>query len=118
MNIERAKQLITMLADGVNPITGEVLAENDSCNQVEVVRALHLILRHLDNPPKKTLKPSLANAGKPWTAEEEAVLCRMFDTNCTKKEICTYFKRSTEAIAARLVKLGKIRERDEFRFKR
>ncbi len=117
MDIERAKQLITMLADGVNPLTGEVLADNDSCNQVEIVRALNMVLRQLDNQPKKPPKPSLANAGKPWTTEEEAVLCRMFDANCTKKEICTYFKRSTEAIAARLVKLGKIRERDEFKFK-
>lgn len=38
MDIIRAKELLTMLADGVNPLTGEVLSDEDSCNQVEIVR--------------------------------------------------------------------------------
>jgi len=39
----------------------------------------------------------------------------MFEVGCTRKEICSHFKRSPGAIAARLVKMGKISERDEFR---
>ena len=115
MDIERAKELISALADGVNPLTGEVLSRSDSCNQVEIVRALNTVLRYLDNQPKKSTKPSPDNAGKPWTAEDEKALSRMFDQGCTEKEICSYFKRSPGAIAARLVKLGKISERDQFR---
>ena len=30
MDIIRAKELLTMLADGVNPLTGEVLSDEDS----------------------------------------------------------------------------------------
>lgn len=32
MDIERAKELLTALSAGVNPLTGEVLLEYDSCN--------------------------------------------------------------------------------------
>ena len=68
MDIQRAKELLAVLSDGVNPLTGEVLPEDDSCNQVEIVRALNTVLRYLDNQPQKSAKPSPDNAGKPWTA--------------------------------------------------
>ena len=44
MDIERAKELLSALADGVNPLTGEVLSRSDSCNQVEIFRALQTVL--------------------------------------------------------------------------
>ena len=44
MDIERAKELLTVLSDGVNPLTGELLSEDDSCNQVEIIRALNTVL--------------------------------------------------------------------------
>ena len=115
MDIERAKALLGALADGVNPITGEVLPEDDSCNQVEIVRALNTVLRFIEGQPQKITKALPENAGKPWTREDEEVLGRMFEAGCTRKEICNHFKRSSGAIAARLVKMGKISERDEFR---
>ena len=31
MDIQRAKELLAVLSDGVNPLTGEVLPEDDSC---------------------------------------------------------------------------------------
>lgn len=115
MDIERAKELLAALSDGVNPITGEVLSEDDSCNQVEIVRALNTVLRVLDRHPQKSSKLSPENAGKPWIKEDEEILIRMFEQGYTRKDICNYFKRSPGAIASRLVKLGKINERDEFR---
>jgi len=115
MDIERAKELLTVLSDGVNPLTGELLSEDDSCNQIEIVRALNTVLRFNESQPKKATKALPENAGKPWTKEDEAVLSRMFEAGCSRKEICSHFKRSPGAIAARLVKMGKISERDEFR---
>ena len=115
MDIIRAKEILEILADGVNPLTGEVLPDSDSCNQVEVVRAIHAVLKHIDLEPEKPKRPQPENAGKPWTEEDEEILSRMFDTGCTKKEICNHFQRSQWAIAARLVRLGKIRDRYEFR---
>ena len=115
MDIIRAKEILEMLADGVNPMTGEVLPYSDSCNQVEVVRAIHAVLKHIAVEPEKPKRPMPENAGKPWTKDDEEILCRMFDTGCTEKEICNHFQRSSGAIAARLVRLGKIEARDEFR---
>lgn len=114
MEMERAKELLAVLADGVNPITGEVLAEGDSCNQVEIVRALNTVLRFIESRPQKSGKQLPENAGKPWTKEDEAVLCRMFEAGCSRKELCAHFKRSPGAIASRLVKVGKMGEREEF----
>ena len=115
MDTVRAKERLTILADGINPLTGEVLPESDSCNQVEIVRALHTLLRTLEQRRDKSGKPLPENAGKPWTAADEAELCRMFDAGSTKQELCARFGRSSVAIAARLVRLGKIQNRDMFR---
>lgn len=117
MDLEYAKKILETLADGVNPVTGEVLDNNDSCNQVEVVRALNIVLRNLDAPSKKSKKPNAENAGKPWTTEDDDILCRMFDTGCSTQDMCNHFQRSNGSIAARLVKLGKINFRDELHSK-
>ena len=115
MDIIRAKEILEILADGVNPSTGELLHENDSCNQVEVVRALHTVLKCLEHVSKKPKRPSAENTGKPWTEDDEKNLCRMFDTGCTKREMANHFQRSQGAIAARLVHLGRIKERSDLK---
>lgn len=76
MDILRAKEIVKGLADGVNPLTGEVLPPEDSCNQADVVRALHTILSALSDKPQKA-KPE--NAGKPWTSEDDRILAAMYD---------------------------------------
>ena len=45
MDIVRAIEMLSILADGVNPITGEILPDSDSCNQVEVVRTAAIKLK-------------------------------------------------------------------------
>ena len=112
MDIIRAKEIIDGLANGVNPLTGEVLPPEDSCNQPDVVRALHAILSVLSEKKKKA-RPE--NAGKPWTSEDDRILATMYDEGKTRKEICEHFKRSTGGIASRLVRLGKIPDRETFR---
>ena len=112
MDMIRAKEILETLADGVNPVTGEVLPDGDSCNQVEIVRALHLVLKSLESVREK---PMAENAGKPWTEKEEEVLCQMFEAGCSSREICSHFRRTKGAIAARLVRLGKIGERSDLK---
>ena len=58
MDIAYAKKLLETLADGVNPVTGEVLSDEDSCNQPDVIRALHLAATCLEKAEK-------AGAGRP-----------------------------------------------------
>ena len=80
MDIFRAKEIMKCLADGVNPLTGEVLSSEDSCNQPEVIRAFHVILSVL---PEKKQKSQPENAGKPWTSEDERVLAAMYGFVCS-----------------------------------
>ena len=113
MDLHRAKEIIEILADGINPLTGEVLSDNDSCNQVEVVRAFYAVLNHLDEKkPKKNLP---ANAGKPWPKEDEDLLVKLYHSGAAKGDICKTLQRTESGIAARLVHLGVIEDRDTLR---
>ena len=44
MDINRAKEIIFALAEGIDPTTGEILPEDSVCNKGEVVRAFYAIL--------------------------------------------------------------------------
>lgn len=112
MDINRAKEIIEALAEGVDPTTGEILADDNVCNKGEVVRAFYAVLDTLD---KKSKKKSPENAGKPWTEDDEALLTQLYTSGASKSEICKTLKRTTTGIAARLVRLGLIENRDIFR---
>lgn len=106
MDIQYAKELLTTLADGINPLTGEVLSQNDSCNQPDIVRALYTALAELDKRPEKTKGLQPENAGKPWTPEDDERLKECFVSGMTQKELCNEFKRSSGSISSRLTRLG------------
>ena len=133
MELKRAIDLVTTLADGVNPITGEILAENDSCNQLEVVRALNLLLRAVqstlkstpnstqstpnstqNSTPKCTPSRKDGKEEKPWSREEELLLCRMLGDGRQGHDTCTTPGRSHVVVAARLVRLVRIEQRADF----
>lgn len=103
MEINRAKEIITALAEGIDPTTGELLDENNVCNKAEVVRAFYTILQNLKAKPKKELPE---NAGKPWTESEEKVLLELYNEGLTKKEISQHLGRTLGSISSRLLRLG------------
>lgn len=56
MDIQRAKDLIRSLADGVDPFTGEILPADSICNKAEIVRAFYCVLdtlTHTEGPEQK-----------------------------------------------------------------
>ena len=116
MDVLRAKEILEVLADGMNPLTGEVLSKDDSCNQPDIIRALHVAVTQLEKKVKRT-KNLPENAGKPWTEEDDKILAKMFDQHYSERELCAYFKRTKGAIAARLVRIGKIQSRDEMYYR-
>lgn len=115
MDIQRAKELLTVLADGIDPLTGEVLPQTDSCNQADIVRALHAVLLELDKQPKKKAKPLPENAGKPWAAADDEQLRIAYRSGETLSDLAKEYKRTTGSIAARLVRIGEIKKRQDAR---
>ena len=102
MDIIRAKEIISVLAEGVDPFTGEMLPADHICNNVEVIRAFYAII-HQDN-----IKKTYENAGKKWTQEDDALLIQLFNQGVKIGEIQKEFMRSKGSIEARLAKLGLI----------
>lgn len=105
MDVQRAKELLAVLADGIDPLTGEVLPYDHVCNKGEIVRALNCAVEELSRRKKRPLPE---NTGKPWTTEMDDELCRLFDEGMKKKDLCTYFGRTSGSIESRLERLGKL----------
>ena len=109
MNIENAKEILRTLADGINPVTGEVLSSEDSCNQPDVIRALYTILEQLNLKSTKNKSDNLPeNAGKPWNTEDDELLRDLFNSGQSIKELAPVFKRTEGSICSRLERLGLI----------
>ncbi len=111
MDITRAKEIVSTLAEGVDPTTGEILPTDHICNNVEVVRAFYALLQQ-EMPASKKKMPE--NSGKKWTEEDDELLKELFERGMKRSQLQKTFMRSRASIEARLVKLGLIEER--FRF--
>lgn len=105
MDITRAKEIISILAEGIDPTTGEVLQPEHVCNNAEVVRAFYTILKQ-ENTEKK--RKTYENAGKKWTKEDDELLKQLFVQGVKLSELQSRFDRSRGSIQSRLSKLGLI----------
>lgn len=108
MDIERAKEILDFLSDGIDPFTGAFLDEDSICNQADVVRAFHAIQVELEK--KSGHKKLPESNGKPWSDEAGQILIEMYDAGCTEKQLSEHFKRTKGAIHSRLKRLGKIED--------
>ena len=103
VDIIEAKQILSLLADGVNPITKDPLPVDSICNQVEIVRAFHCVLNTLSRIGDKNYPP---NAGMTWTKEEDEPLLAAVREGKTVPELARRHGRTTGAISSRLQKLA------------
>lgn len=119
MNHDRARELITALANGIDPLTGEAFPADSQYQHPDVVRALFHALRQLERQPaaeqsvdkaekKRTRTGGPANAGKAWSTEEDAQLLQAFDSGTTIPALVQIHARSHVAIEARLAKHGRM----------
>lgn len=107
MNLHEAIEILSTLADGINPVTGEILPREDCCNQAEVIRALHTALVHLDKPPQRE-RQSPENAGKPWSQEEVRRVEEEYRSGMRLSDIAKAHARTRGAITAKLTGMGLI----------
>lgn len=107
MDLDRAKEIISTLAEGIDPLTGEVLPSDHLCNKGDIVRAFYALLNAAD--VKKT-KPQPENAGKPWTEQADAELRALFSGGRSMSAIGKQLGRTSGSVEARLAKLGLIEQ--------
>ena len=111
MTPEEAKQIIDVLAAGVNPATGEVLPEDNPLNSPHVIRALFIASKALERLAGKPARPSAAapgKAGKPWSEDEDKRLLVGFDAGTPVAALALAHERSSGAITSRLERLGRL----------
>ncbi len=114
MDVDEAIAIVTKLADGVDPTTGERLPPSSVYQQADTVRALHLALEGLDRLKrvKDRMRSGPPKAGRTWTKDEEARMLQQFDAKVDVKVIAQELNRTTGAIWARLEKVGRIQRKD------
>ena len=120
MELQIARQIIDTLAQGIHPVTGEAMPEDSPYNAPPVIRALHAVARALESigtaapgeevPPasSRTRRVLPPNAGKAWSAQDDAALETAFDAGIPLKQVAQELGRTQFALEQRLVKLGKI----------
>ena len=113
MDINKAKEILSSLAEGIDPTTGEVLPDDSVCNKGDIVRSFYAILNHLGDETNAKCMP--ANAGKAWSKQDDDLLTNLYQSGTSKKDICGILQRTEAGIAARLVRLRLIDKRDVFR---
>jgi hypothetical protein len=117
MQLDRAKEIIQALADGVDPYTGEPFPANGPYQRADTVRALYTMLEaaESDTKPKKPTDPTKPHAGGKWTPEEEQRLRDAFTANKPIAEVAAEHGRTPGAITSRLLKLGLIEDNPSHR---
>jgi O-methyltransferase involved in polyketide biosynthesis len=125
METAKTVEILKVLAEGIDPGTGEQFPAGSTYQQPDTVRALFSAIRMLENPastissdPPSTKQPGAMtagksapqNAGRPWSEEEDTRLGQTFDSGKSIEELAEIHKRSKWAIEARLARLGKIPE--------
>jgi len=99
--------LLRKLAHGIDPRRDAPLAVDDPCQAPEVIRALFHAIQALEVPaPRQRALPE--QAGKPWQAEEEAVLLQRFEAGESVATIAREHGRTTGGIRSRLKYLGRL----------
>ena len=116
MDEARALNIVTALANGVNPQTGEVFPGDSPYQSAEVVRALFIAVRALQALLGMRRRPDApANAGKPWSDVEDETLLNAFDRGTPLAVLAQNHARTTMGIQARLEKHGRLAPQNDGR---
>jgi len=108
MQERRARQILQALIQGVDPFTGEELAESTVLQQADVLRALLAGVSSLEqDAARASRRASLPrNIGRAWTTDEQAELVDAFQSGEAVADIAAKHGRTVRAIEARLEKMG------------
>jgi DNA-binding transcriptional ArsR family regulator len=124
MELEKAKEIVRLLADGIDPTTGEVLPKESPYNDPVIIRALFSVLESLKEvrKPKKTIEQKQQenidsgrprNAGLPWTDELKTEVASKFQSGTSVPELSRHLERTKGAIVSELMRQGLIESDEE-----
>jgi hypothetical protein len=110
MDETTALNILSTLANGVNPLTGEVFPADSPYQTADVVRALFVATAALESRQKVRPRNASApgNAGKPWSSDEDQRLLQDFERGTSIATLAQNHGRTTAGIQARLEKHGRL----------
>lgn len=110
MEEKEALKIVKILADGIDPYTGEVLSADGPYQNPQTVRALFVAVEALEKIAKsKARRRDLPErVGQPWDEDESKLVIKRFDEGAEITEIAKEHKRTTGAIRSQLLRLGRI----------
>lgn len=112
MDDSKALGIVSALANGVNPLTGEVFDIDSVYQSADVIRALYIAMRALETTSRTRTRGSRnrlpANAGKPWSEQEDLELLEKFDAGISLAELAQAHDRTPAGIQARLERHGRL----------
>jgi hypothetical protein len=110
MEDTRALTIVSALASGVDPLTGELFAVDSPYQAPDVIRALYSAARALEATGRRRRGPSAAtgNAGKPWSEDVDRELLSAFDDGRPLAELAQAHGRTRGGIQARLIRHGRL----------
>ena len=107
----RVQDIIASLANGIDPLTGEVFPPDHALQHADIVGALFAasaaleVAKALAAKSARTLPPK---SGQPWSPAEDHELASAFDSGMTERDLAQKHQRTRGAIRSRLVRLGKL----------
>ena len=114
MDTKEAKEVVTMLANGIDPTTGELFLPDSHYHDPYVIKALFIILGSVRMPAKASKKAleekqkdnldngRPKNAGLPWTEEERREVALLFEAGKTIDDLSEHLERTYGAIKSEL----------------
>lgn len=113
MDDNKALAIVSALANGVNPQTGEMFEVDSPYQAADVIRALYVAVRALEMTSRSKARSSRArmpaNAGKPWSEQEDRDLLERFDSGLSVAQLAQSHDRTLAGIQARLERHGRMK---------
>lgn len=116
MELSEARTIVKTLAEGVDPVTGEVFAPDSPYNHPQVIRALFTVHSYALGPrskmsPEERRRQNLelgrpTNAGLPWSDGDRSRVAAGFRGGETIEALATALERSRAAIQAEMIRQG------------
>lgn len=112
MDDNKALNIVSALANGVNPQTGEMFEVDSPYQAANVIRALYVAVRALELSNRSKLRGNRSrlptNAGKPWAEQEDRDLLEKFDAGLSLAQLAQTHDRTVAGIQARLERHGRL----------